>query len=725
MLPPEKHGLNYATPARTWDEGLPLANGLLGALVWGDGQPLNISLDRTDLWDLRPVPEFHSPEYSYAQVRRRHEEGRHDDLLRLLEDPYRRAAPTKIPAGRLELSFAGHFAGSTLDLARAVAEVEFEDGVRARIWTHAQQPVGVMSLRGVDAPAFSLRLRAPDFAGAAPDTTDGGISVGSLGQLGYAPPQEYSGEGFRAFEQTGWDDFRFAVYCGWRAKGDGVLAAWAIATSAESSEVLDLARRRVETALAAAESALLEAHTAWWRDYWAQSSISLPDEVLERQWFLESYKFGAAARRGHPPITLQGPWTADDGGLPPWKGDYHHDLNTQLSYWPCYSGNRLDEGLGFLDWLWETRANCRDWTQRFFALPGLNVPMTADLNNDQIGGWRQYTHSATTAAWLSHHFYLHWKYSADREFLQTRAYPYLRESAVFLEAITQERDARGLRALPLSSSPEIHDNRPEAWFSSLTNYDLALSRWLFAASAELAGELGEVAEAARWRSVLDELPDFALGEDGRLLVAPGEPLGASHRHFSHLMALHPLGLISPLDEAGRRIASASLAELEALGTSQWCGYSFAWLGNLLARTGDGEGAARALRIFATAFTLRNGFHCNGDQSGENYSDFTYRPFTLEGNFACAAGIQEMLLQSWGGVLRIFPALPDDWHEVEFSNLRAEGAFVVSARMRDGRVENVEITAERGGPLRLLSPFDDRLLEYSLRPGESLKLTGRR
>ena len=87
-----------------------------------------------------------------------------------------------------------------------------------------------------------------------------------------------------------------------------------------------------------------------------------------------------AARPDTPPITLQGPWTAEDRPIPPWKGDYHHDLNTQLSYWPCYGGNRLEDGLAYLDWLWKTRDTAFDWTRRFYGLPGLNVPMTADLN---------------------------------------------------------------------------------------------------------------------------------------------------------------------------------------------------------------------------------------------------------------------------------------------------------------------------------------------------------
>ncbi|MEO6908161.1 MAG: glycoside hydrolase N-terminal domain-containing protein [Abditibacteriaceae bacterium] len=708
-----KHCLHYDKIAPTWDEGLPLGNGILGSLIWGDGNPLNISLDRTDLWDLRSVPEFHLSEYSYATTRRWHEEERFDDLKRLLEKSYDRPAPTKIPAGRIEIE-TGSIKTSSLDITQALATVEFGGSSKAEIFLHAARPVGVLRLRDLSDAKF--HLRAPAFAGEVQNAAAGGIGAGDLSQLGYPPPLESSGEGFCAFRQQGWDTFQFAVNLAWREKNDELLAVWSIASSYEGDDVSGIARRRAETALEESYDALFKTHCEWWEKFWAQSSLSLPDKQLERQWFLENYKFGAAVRRDTPPITLQGPWTADNGELPPWHGDYHHDLNTQLSYWPCYSGNHLDEGLGFLDWLWETRDNCMEWTRLFFDMPGINVPMTADLNNNQMGGWRQYTHSSTTAAWLAHHFYLHWRYSADREFLRARAYPYLRDCAVFLEAITNETDAYGLRTLPLSSSPEIHDNKPQAWFSSITNYDLSLIRWLFGATAELAEELQETEDATHWREVLSEMPDFALGEDGHLLVARGEPLTESHRHFSHLMAIHPLGLISPDDEEGRLIVAASLSQLDLLGTSKWCGYSFAWLGNMAARVGDGERAADALKTFL-CFTLPNSFHANGDQSGQGHSDFTYRPFTLEGNFAFAAGVQEMLLQSWGGVLRIFPAIPATWRDVSFENLRGEGAFLVSAEIKNGNVIRVKIHAEYDSICRVLLPGESCVQAMALQSGE--------
>ena len=725
--PKPEHGLHYTQPATVWDEAMPLGNGLVGALVWGDGKPLRISLDRTDLWDLRPVPEFHSAEYSYKMMRQWVKEGRIQDLHRLYDDPYGHPGPTKIPAGRIELAFGDSiaFQDASLDLATATSAMRFSDGVTARVLVHATQPLGVIHV--TSRRPFSITLVAPPFAGEVTEEAGANkISAGDLATLRYEAPVQQRGDTWTGYLQKGWGGFNFAVALVWRQSESGWFGIWSIATSKESDDPLATARKRCEVAIEQGFDALTRDHDRWWESYWDRVSVSVPNAVIERQWYLETYKFGSAARPDTPPITLQGPWTADNMKIPPWKGDYHHDLNTQLSYWPAYSGNRLEGASGYVRWLWDTRETSREWTKRFFDLPGVNVPMTADLEQNQIGGWHQYTHSATTAAWLAHHFWLHWRYSMDRQFLADRAYPWLRDAAVFLEAVT-ERGPDGKRTLPLTSSPEINDNRLEAWFPSITNYDLALIRWTFEKTAELAELLGDKQSADRWRGVLAEMPDLAVDPTRhRLLVAKDYPLAASHRHFSHLMAIHPLSMIRW--ENGQRdqaIIKASLADLDERGTKQWCGYSFAWLANLAARARDGEKAEQALEIFSTAFCLRNGFHCNGDQSGKGYSDFRYRPFTLEGNFAAAAGLQEMLLQSYSGTIRLFPAIPASWRDVSFKGLRAEGAFIVSADHKDGRVRSVEIAAERGGLLRLENPFDehgqDILIEMP--PGSRLRLDG--
>lgn len=150
-----------------------------------------------------------------------------------------------------------------------------------------------------------------------------------------------------------------------------------------------------------------------------------------------------------------------------------------------------------------------------------------------------------------------------------------------------------------------------------------------------------------------------------------------------------------------------------MGPDWWCGYSYSWLGNIKARAFDGDGAAEALRIFARDFCLPNSFHVNGDQSGTGKSKMTYRPFTLEGNFAFAAGIQEMLLQSHSGIVRIFPAIPEEWQQVSFNSLRTEGAFLISSSMDKGEIVNIDIESEKGGELRIFNPFNNKSFKCSV------------
>ena len=708
--PRPDHGLHFTTPVTTWDEALPIGNGTLGALVWGDGSPLRISLDRSDLWDLRPVPEFHSPEYTFDHVRQLHREGRHPELIRLCEDPYRLAAPTRLPAGRIEVALGSlpEFSETFLYPGNALAVLRFTANERIEVFIHALEPVGMVRIS--HSTRNLVKLKAPTF------------ESGEFAQLGYPPANQTSGDGWAAYSQQGVEGFHFAVYLAWRVRSDEWQACWSVASSREASDPLALARQRVTAALDQGFASLFETHREWWFDYWHKASICLPNRSLERQWFLDQYKFGAAARRGSPPISLQAVWTADNGKLPP-KGDYHHDLNTELSYWPCYTGNRLEQGLGFLDWLWSTRDRAFAWTRQFYALPGFNVPMTVDLNGNPLGGWRQYTLSATTAAWLAHHFYLHWKYSMDEIFLRERAWPYLQDAAVFVEAYTRQKDSTGKRTHPLSSSPEIYDNHPDAWFSSVTNYDLALERWLMGAAAEVSAVLGHKEESERWKSVLGEFAELSTGGDGSLLIAAGQPLTESHRHLSHLMAIYPLGLIDGDDNAAaRRMIQASLAQLDRLGTSAWTGYSFAWQANLAARARNGDKAEKALEIFAAAFTLRNSFHANGDQSGKGYSRLTYRPFTLEGNFAAAGAVQEMLLQSHRGRIVVFPAIPRSWQDVSFTNLRAQGAFLISAARKNSRTTRIEIFAEKGGTCRIVDSPDGQERTLRMTPGQREVIT---
>jgi len=297
----------------------------------------------------------------------------------------------------------------------------------------------------------------------------------------------------------------------------------------------------------------------------------------------------------------------------------------------------------------------------------------------------------------------------DKKFLEEKAYPWIRDVAIFFENISVT-DAKGKRKLPLSSSPEINDNKITAWFTETTNYDLAIIRWTYIKAIELALELNLTQDAERWRNQLSQWPDLSKDAAGSLALAPEIPFAESHRHFSHLMAFHPLGILNYSNNADRKTIEASMNVLEQNGSMNWVGYSFSWQANMYARMKNGQKAAETLQKFASCFTLPNGFHVNGDQCEGKLSSYRYRPFTLEGNFAFASAVQEMLLQSHDGVIEIFPAIPETWREVSFHQLRAEGAFVISARKENGKVKTVTIVSEKGGELKVKNAFGNFNME---------------
>jgi len=324
-------------------------------------------------------------------------------------------------------------------------------------------------------------------------------------------------------------------------------------------------------------------------------------------------------------------------------------------------------------------------------------------------------------AWNAHLFYLHWRYTGDEAFLRKRAYPWCREVGTCLRHLLKP-DAKGVLVLPLSTSPEIHGNSARAWLVPNTNYDLASLKMLFLALGEMAGACGEDGAAKQWLDTARRLGDFHIDEKGTLKLDAASNLPGSHRHLSNLMPIHPFNLITVDGGAAQqRTIDASLAEWDRLGTRAWCGYSFSWMACLRARVGDAEAALRNLDIYNRAFILRNGFHANGDQMRAGFSNFRYRPFTLEGNFLASQAVQEMLLQSWStqpgtgapGVVRIFPATPWRWHEASFADLRAEGGHRVSARRENNATTWLRIVAGSDGTVLVRDNFGGRSPKWSL------------
>jgi len=676
-------------PIARWDEAMPLGNGLQGALVWGEGRTLKLSLDRGDLWDARRPDVMTSPQWTWAELRRLKETGDFAALHTIFDWPYDNVPyPTKLPGGRIELEFAPgvEIRRFALDLARAEVRVGLT-GASVLVRLDAVAQAGIIEVHGAP-PALTLRRPA------------------GLDLLGYGPAAFTARPSEWTMRQDAALGLSYAIVVR-TVRGPANMSrfAFTIGAGRKGADPVADATSTVTRALSQPADALAAAHLAWWRQFWAVSSITIPDARLQRHYDLVKYFYGAASRPGAPPMPLQGVWTADEGKLPPWKGDYHHDLNTQMTYLAYHAAGLRAQGESFLHQLWDLRPTFRRFARDFYGVDGLVVPGVMTLDGDSIGGWAQYSLSPTNTAWVAQSFYLHWKYTADARFLRDRAYPWCAEAGRALLGVMTP-DAAGRLKLPLSSSPEIFDNSPRSWLPPNTNYDLTLVRFLFDANREMATALGDLTAARAWQEALGHLGPLDIDADsGALTFARAFPYLDSHRHFSHAMAVYPIGSVHVEgSDADRRVVAATLDQIAQRGTRQWVGYSFSWMSAMAARAGQADRALEFAQAFARAFIGPNGFHLNGDQTKSGLSAFTYRPFTLEGNFLEMQALHEMLLQSWGGVLRVFPAVSAQWRDVSFDRLRAEGGFTVSASRAAGRTARVEVRSTVAGTLRLRDPF---------------------
>ncbi|MFV1965538.1 MAG: glycoside hydrolase N-terminal domain-containing protein [Pirellulaceae bacterium] len=705
-LPDAELDLELKAPIRTWDEALPLGNGLMGGLLWGEDATLRLSLDRGDLWDERAAEGMQWELFTYENLLKHVRAGDEASVNRVFDRAYRDKHPTKIPAGRIEfrLGEGASLESFRLDLSCATGSATLADGRIIETFFSAVEQVALLRVPG--APPAATRLMPP----------------ASLKPLGYPPPTQGEEGRLMWFEQKAAGGLRIVVAMGRHAMDDATVYAVTVTSTADASDPITLARSRIDDALKAGFAAMHAEHVAWWSAFWGKSAVSVPEPHMLRHYYLVRYFYGAASRRGAPPMPLQGVWTADSGSLPPWKGDYHNDLNTQMTYMGYQAAGHFDEGACYLDFLWDRLPRFQRFAREFYGTEGAAAPGVMTLAGEPLAGWVMYSLSPTMSAWSAHLFYLHWRYTMDERFLRERAYPWCGEVGKCMKALLRPNDD-GRLVLPLSSSPEIFGNSQRAWLKPNSNYDLMCLRMLFLSLAEMADALGRAGEADEWKSLSDRLGPYHRRADDTLKLSADEDLPGSHRHLSNLMALHPFNLISVEGgEQDRRTIDATLREWDRFGTQAWTGYSFSWMAALQARVGRAEEAVRYLDLYAKAFILRNGFHANGDQTRSGFSSMTYRPFTLEGNFLAMNAVHEMLLQSWSPtagerdteVIRIFPAVPWRWHDVSFEGLRTEGGHTVAARRENNATTWFSLTAGRDGVVRVRDNFEKRTPSWNRR-----------
>ncbi|HMF33425.1 MAG TPA: hypothetical protein VKK79_18515, partial [Candidatus Lokiarchaeia archaeon] len=460
-------------------------------------------------------------------------------------------------------------------------------------------------------------------------------------------------------------------------------------------------------------SNLKEEHMAFWSAFWEKNFISIPDNILENLFYVELYKMACNSRPGHYPCTLQGIWTID-GEMPPWAGDYHLDMNVEETYWGIYASNHLDLGEPlyrvFSEMLPKFQQRCQD----FFGFEGAWTRCSLSLGGNLLNGYYTTEFWPGNGAWLAHLFWLHWRYSQDREFLRDQAFPFVKQFFLTYSNLLETNEF-GEYIIPLSNAPEYNENLPSAWGKN-PNCDLALIRFLGGAILQACSELELTEEALlveRVEDVLAHLIEYPADLDG-LQVMEGVPLAFSHRHHSHLMGIYPLGVISrdtpslvtlnKKDEEAEFLITQSLKKINQIGFWQWTGWSFPWMSAIYARAGNGYQAYWFLKEYFK-YIRENTMHANGDSYGLAFSAHNYEPMTLEGGFCFVAAVLEMLLQSHQGMIRVFPAVPPAWQDIRFDTLRAEGAFLISALRSKGKLIYISIQCEKGGVCRVRNDFD--------------------
>ena len=370
-LPGPELNLTLAAPIATWDEAVPLGNGLMGGLLWGGDSTLRLSLDRGDLWDERPADGMRWELFTYANLIRKVAEKDDKYIDDVFDRAYRDSHPSKIPAGRVEITLdpGQRLERFELNLATAEGRAHLAGGTRAEAFFSAAQPVALLRIPG--AAPRRARLLTPAMVASGGVTSSGPDSQG-VAKLGYPPAVIRRGAGPAVVRAGGGAGHALRRRAGLAARR----RQHAVRRGRHRDHGRPRPARAGETPRAQSRSTRAGTRCAnrtprGGPAFWGQSHVRVPDAAILRHYYLVRYFHGAASRRGAPPMPLQGVWTADAGSLPPWKGDYHNDLNTQMTYMAYQAAGHFDEGLSYLDFLWDRRPRFQRFAREFYGTGGL------------------------------------------------------------------------------------------------------------------------------------------------------------------------------------------------------------------------------------------------------------------------------------------------------------------------------------------------------------------
>jgi alpha-L-fucosidase 2 len=439
------------------------------------------------------------------------------------------------------------------------------------------------------------------------------------------------------------------------------------------------------------------------------------DPNLIAQYFqFGRYLLISCSRPGAMAATLQGLW--NDKLDPSWDSKYTININTEMNYWPAEVTNLSELHEPLFDLIDLARPDGRRIAQAIYGAHGFVLHHNTDIWGDAVpidgvgsGIW------AMGGAWLSLHLWDHYDFTRDRNFLAARAYPVMKEAAEFLLDYLVD-DGKGHLITGPSISPENTYKLPNGVTAKLCMgpyMDTEITRQLFTRVIEASTILGiDAGFRAKVKASMDRLPAFQIGKYGQLQewMEDYEEKEPGHRHISQLFALHPGNQITPRGTPELAKAARATLERRLANGGGHTGWSRAWIINFWARLEDGDKAGENVTALLAKSTLPNMLD-------------THPPFQIDGNFGGTAGIAEMLLQSHAGEISILPALPKSWPTGSVKGLHARGAVDVDIDWKDGKALRVALRSSLAGAHKIRFA-DGRVETVNLAAGKEAILGAR-